>query len=452
MPTAPTVIRRYTPPTCTLEIAANKSPLSQWTGKIALKDLRFKLSFDDPRVTDDDWITLRGDRDELEALSDAVNGYVQSFLVQSTSPTATMLAPTSQTTDRGIALQPQGLLSHKLELGTLATEASSPAVTLSSTQLADLATALDEYAAEATSIPKLDRSLWISQPKNWATIAAGLLVTVGLSTSILKGLDKSAPQVASNPASSNDQRLPVTSLPSPSPTPPGFGNLPLTQLPPGTLPSPVPGSTPTPSPTTIAMAPLPSPSPDVPTIGADESKTKTSPDPTKPGTKPNIVSTTELGLPTIKDIKPVPGSSAAKIKGEAAALNGAAAPEAERRAVLDKQLALEAGSPDPIKDAPAPEPPGKRRADQANAVKKYVQQNWQKPDTAIVGNIEYRLELNADGTLRTTTPLTDQATKLQEQSGIPAIGSPIAPASDDGKSSMIRVNIDGEGNVQALPE
>ncbi|MCY7277755.1 MAG: DUF4335 domain-containing protein, partial [Phormidesmis sp. CAN_BIN44] len=79
------VTRRYTPPTCTLEISAKDSPLTRWMGRSALRHLRFKLSFDDPRVSDDRWITVRGDRTQIESLSQVVTTYVQQFLSQSTA-------------------------------------------------------------------------------------------------------------------------------------------------------------------------------------------------------------------------------------------------------------------------------------------------------------------------------------------------------------------------------
>src|SRR3569832_153401 len=74
------VLRRYTPPTCTLEVAAKSSPLSRWIGKSVLKDLRFELCFDDPRKPEDQRVRIRGDARELENLCDAVNRYVQDFL------------------------------------------------------------------------------------------------------------------------------------------------------------------------------------------------------------------------------------------------------------------------------------------------------------------------------------------------------------------------------------
>jgi hypothetical protein len=449
----PTVIRRYTPPTCTLEIAAQQSPLSRWMGKIALKDLRFKLSFDDPRVSDDRWLTLRGDRDQLEAVAETVNSYVQSFLSQSNSPTGggTLLAEPTTKTTTGIALHPKGLLSHQLSLGTLATEESGESVVLSSTQLADLATALDEYAAEATTIPKLERPTWITQPQNWTAIAAGLLVTVGVSTSVLKGLDKSSPSTANAPtASSSDQRLAVQPPTNPTPSLPTLGNSPLANLPPGVMP-PIGNSTTPGQPNIVAASPLPSPSPnpslnpsakttDVPTIANGQAGATA-------GAQPEVV---EIPKPATPQIKEVP--STADVPAIAAARVAPIPPtDASNGDLVAKQRALESTADD-LKNAPEPEPPGKRRFEQAAALRQRVQEGWQKPEKPLSGSIEYRVMINPDGSLGSVTPLTDQAANVLGSSGIPAQGSQVAPSSDDGKASTIRLNLGADGVVNAVPE
>ncbi len=61
MPLSNSVIRRYTPPTCTLEVFAQSSPLSRWMGKTVLKHLSFELRFDDPRLPEEHRVPIRGD-------------------------------------------------------------------------------------------------------------------------------------------------------------------------------------------------------------------------------------------------------------------------------------------------------------------------------------------------------------------------------------------------------
>ena len=150
MPLSNSVIRRYTPPTCTLEVVAQSSPLSRWMGKSVLKQLRFNLRFDDPRQPEKEQVVIQGDRDRLEALSTAVSGYVQEILQQSPenfwasriearsigttlSPTSVedfpSLEPNSNLRNEfayssNIYLQPSSNLTHQLFLGSLANQSS----------------------------------------------------------------------------------------------------------------------------------------------------------------------------------------------------------------------------------------------------------------------------------------------------------------------------------------
>ncbi|NJP12459.1 MAG: DUF4335 domain-containing protein, partial [Leptolyngbyaceae cyanobacterium RU_5_1] len=265
------VLRRYTPPTCTLEVKASNSPLSRWAGQPVLKNVQFQLSLDDPKLPEQQWITIQGDRTQLEALCEAVTTYIQDFLQssherlnrepdsrQETSNVVTFTAPIRQnsvSTVRspnldGISLQPGGLLSHHLHLGSLATSESEPVVSLSTLQLFDLANALEEYAADALSLPTLPRSRWLQPSSGWAQIAAVLLIAVGLSTSAIKLLESSPNATSSAPtssqgASSSDQRI-ATQLPpavAEKATPPVISGQTLPSPSPGVSPSPKSGAT-----------------------------------------------------------------------------------------------------------------------------------------------------------------------------------------------------------------
>lgn len=209
MPLSNSVIRRYTPPTCTLEVVAQSSPLSRWMGKSVLKQVRFNLRFDDPRQPEKELIVVQGDRDRLEALSTAVSGYVQEILQQppenfwasrvEAHSTSTASKPTSvedvpnlesdisnarnEFAYKGnIYLQPSSNLTHQLFLGSLANQVSGASIQLGLLQLFDLATALDEYMADVVALP-----IDIQQPRSsrfaipaWAPVAAVLVLGLGL--------------------------------------------------------------------------------------------------------------------------------------------------------------------------------------------------------------------------------------------------------------------------------
>ncbi len=223
------VLRRYTPPTCTLEINANNSPLSHWTGKPVLKNLRFQLSFDDPKLPEEKQVTISGNRTQLETLCQVVETYVQNFLVQSPERLNSVLLPEqtnkaaafrselpdlevkesldspelaqvkepswedlgnindqSLTNKSEIYLQPKSLLYHTLFLGSLANQESGAILNLSVLQLFDLASALDGYSTEVVAIPNLNQSNWFKKLPDWAPMAAVFLLGVGLTSVIFE--------------------------------------------------------------------------------------------------------------------------------------------------------------------------------------------------------------------------------------------------------------------------
>ncbi|MEH2065062.1 MAG: DUF4335 domain-containing protein [Nostoc sp.] len=202
MPLSNSVIRRYTPPTCTLEVFAQSSPLSRWMGKTVLKHLSFELRFDDPRLPEENRVPIRGDRDQLEALYDAVTNYVQQFLQQppesfrvsfstqdqsSTtldepelkSSTKTLNSFSTQIPGASIRLEPSGYLNHNLVLGSLANHSSGPVIKLSLLQLFDLASALDEYSTDVMALPTLNSTSSTLRFPAWAPVAAVLVLGVG---------------------------------------------------------------------------------------------------------------------------------------------------------------------------------------------------------------------------------------------------------------------------------
>jgi len=210
MPLSNSVIRRYTPPTCTLEVLAQSSPLSRWMGKTVIKQLSFELRIDDPRLPEERRVVIRGDRDQLEALCDAVTSYVQQYLQQSPenfwmsfsgpqdstkasydlelsdvqqsslSSTQAFKSFTSVLPKTKIYLEPSSYLTHTLYLGSLATQTSSSVVQLSLLQLFDLATALDEYSTDVMALPTLNNTNSVIPFPTWAPIAAVLVLSVGL--------------------------------------------------------------------------------------------------------------------------------------------------------------------------------------------------------------------------------------------------------------------------------
>ncbi len=255
MPLTNSVIRRYTPPTCTLEILAQSSPLSSWMGKTVLKQLSFELRFDDPQLPEERRIIIRGDRDQLEALCDAVISYVQQLLQQppesfwvsfsglkdsskvpndseltdfdrASLPTKTFPSFTSQIPGK-IYLESSSYLTHNLYLGFLANPVSGPVVKLTLLQLFDLATALDEYSTDVMALPTVNNRSYARQFPGWAPVAAVLVLGVGLlpiTFQYANSIRQYKPQTAKKTAPNQEEiaQAPALDFPAPQPglTPP----------------------------------------------------------------------------------------------------------------------------------------------------------------------------------------------------------------------------------------
>ena len=264
------VLHRYTPPTCTLEIAApTSSPLSRGVGRLATNLLSFQLRFDDPRLPEEERVTIQGDHYQLEALHEAVKTYVQDLLNQSLERFKAMVcapaipsldAPSSTnynldalkppTSSRQIFLQPGGGLAHEIFLGPLATKESGPIIHLSVLQLFDLVTALDEHAADIVALSEPGRSQSAPSPRAWFGIAALLLLAVGLITAVVQFLNWQNPQ----------KQIATTTVPEEA----SSKNSPQVQKQPLAQPS---VSIP---PSSLQRAPIPKPSTPIPSISSSE--------------------------------------------------------------------------------------------------------------------------------------------------------------------------------------
>jgi Domain of unknown function (DUF4335) len=445
------VVRTYNAPTCTLEISANSSPLSRWTQKPTLKNQRFNLHFDDPRVGEDQWMVLRGDRIKLEALTEAVASYVQTFLTRSntlsladadgeltTTITPEMPGPAPQ----GITLQPKGLLAHTLSLGTLATETTGPDLTLTSTQLADLASVLDEHSTETIALPVLTRRFaWTRSPAVWGKIAAGTLLSVGLSATVLNQLGKpTQQQIATTSASSNDQRNAPMPLPSPSVSSPLLP--PGASIPPGgvAVPPPLNGgaiaTAPDPAPSTETSDPTNSApnSPDSANSNAPAEAPGTTTKPTQradtslKGTvvdtpEPGVASTSKKSAVTVAGVpvSPVPGSS------------GRSRPNV---------------SPESAED---PAPPAIDRSTQFGEIQAWVKNQW-KPAEKLSEEVAYVLEVDPSGKVISVTPQSELAKKYLSYLPVPGttVASALAASTNIYKIQLV-LSPDGTMNASPTP-
>lgn len=418
-----------------------------------LKHLRFKISFDDPRVSNDQWVTVQGDQNQLELLSQVVTAYVQQFLNQSVTllnaahrsedeatpaiaSAVVMSRPTLsdadldlETNPARISIQPIGILSHELFLGTLATEESGASIRLSAVQLADLASALDDYAAEVTALPNLNRPAWAKSPP-WTSLAATALIAFGLTASVLRLLDRPTSNqtvaTSSQGASSSDQRLAVQPLPS-SPSPSPLATLPI--APPLTsIPNP-------PAPTINQTTPSTGTLPKITVPPANSFPVEPPPgaitiQPAPSGDRPNAY-----------PVPPVPRSLA---EGNTQ-IRGALKPPVAEQNVTRERAAIAPSS----NRALSQDSNAFNAIPQVAEVRQFFQKQW-KARPELTEKLEYSVTLNADGSILSMQPLGQVAGEYLDRTGMPPWNEPFVSPIKGGGSAVIRVVLSPDGTVQTF--
>ncbi|NEO26896.1 MAG: DUF4335 domain-containing protein, partial [Kamptonema sp. SIO4C4] len=316
-----TIKRRYTPPTCTLEVTAKASPLSRWQRNPLVKNLQFELRFDDPRQLEDDPVSITGDRNQLDRLCDTVTTYIQTFLANKTPlPLFTPAEAPETSPNPQLSLQPRSLLTHDLLLGDLNTAQSVQQVSLNTTQLFDLATALERYSSEVDHLPKL------SSPRQptplWAKTAALFILALGVTTAIMRVTQETQDTfTATSDVETNApiiERSPVGVLPPP---PPGDFSVPNPDFPDdlaNRTPITPPNSVETPPLPDQSIPPSPANLPEAPRVSgsgnaSQPSQPQSSPAPVSPpqnsaGSSPPPVAS-QPREPNTRDVLPAPATA-----------------------------------------------------------------------------------------------------------------------------------------------
>ncbi|MDX2232012.1 MAG: DUF4335 domain-containing protein [Leptolyngbyaceae cyanobacterium bins.349] len=444
------VLRRYTPPTCTLEVIAKDSVLSRWAGQSVVKDLRFQLSLDDPKLPREEWVVVRGDRTQLEALAESVSNYVQSFLelppdhltlvqahegdAASMPPLATDSRPAIAIAESpvGIVLQPKGWLNHEVHWGALATAETGAVTHLSTLQLFDLATALDTYSTDLLSLPTQTQPAWIKSFPNWAQVAAVVLVAVGLSTSAIRLLDGASTMapMASQGASSSDQKI-ATQLPPAvvdKATPPVISNQKLPPPPPATI-----APTPTPGTPNVAVPKLPPPSPASGTVSPGAIAAY--PVPVVPGS-PTVIRGQVEAAPPVQSISP---AASAPIASRPAPEVGSEEPSPmmARRGAAADTAAANSTAFDTIP--------------QVAEVRSYFEQRW-KPPEGLSQILEYSIQLDGNGSIKTVSPLRQASGEYIDRTEMPLIGETFVSPLKGRSTAKIRLVLEPNGQVRTFLE
>ncbi len=168
--------RRYTPPTCTLEIYHPQPFWGRWRSQSFPPLFSFQLHFDDPRLAKDSKISIIGDRDLLEKLRIKVEEYINQYLENPslTSTNASSEIPVKDS-DKIIHFSRQSDHNHLLYYQSFEPHPETIEVVLNNTQLFDLVNALEAYHQDATKV--------ISKPiKRPISIGTGIALTAMVGT------------------------------------------------------------------------------------------------------------------------------------------------------------------------------------------------------------------------------------------------------------------------------
>ena len=445
------ITRRFTPPTCTLEIQAKSSSLSRWTKRKAFKDIQFQLSFDDPRLTEDQQVTIKGDRTQLEQLTQVVTSYVKDFLQQS-SPEQILALSSSDVSVApvGLALKPQGLVAHELFFGSLGDRNSGEKIKLSAVQLFDLVTALEEYQVEIAAIPNLNSS----RPKKiptWAT-AASIFFVVGLTSwglhlfnqSYINNQTASSLRQSESDSSNlkaTDGVIPPQVTKSPN-QPVNQGKLqdplssgePLPPPPPVDAPKAPPANVPDP-----AKYPLPNPN-QTPTVTPRTSftaKPKEIPiaEPTTPFSEPDFTIDPKKDTPEIPNLPPL---SPSLLPTETDISNNSLAK-------------VDLNDPESSESRLLAPPEESTSNPQLEEIEQYFRQQWQPP-AELKQTIEYRLVVGGDGSIVRITPIGKASIIFLDRTNIPLLVEPFISPNASGGNHTVRLLLSPDGEVRTFLE
>lgn len=466
---------RFTPPTCTLEINGQKSPLSRWARQDVFQKIKFKLKFDDPRQPTSKQITIQGNQQDLSQLYSAVNHYAQeqlhtSFKVINT-PEKTQTETKIQTDDP--YLKSQGLVHHQLFFGSLNHNSKSHNMRLSTVQLFDLVTALEAYQAKIATLP--ETQLAVDHHKKilplWGGIAAVAIAAIGVTTMTFKSPWQQ--NIASSPES---QTLPPAEIPELDeiipPQSPATVQQPISKP---KLTKPLTSANRLPPPPAVET---PKPKPDIPDpadypLGdvARQSGLNNSPKQPVESTKESIIlfpETNPVEESTIAPEKKIESESESTFsadvttpKVEAESTSLAQEQKEQIGTTINSELDIINNSPvNPVTDPATSQnselairgsseltlPPS-----QIQEVETYFENQWQPPED-LKQSLEYRLLLNEDGSIKKVIPLGKASRLYLSQTNIPVNGESFISSPSPTQSSTIRLLLNPDGNVQAFIE
>ena len=423
----PVTIHRFTPPTCTLEIREKNSPLSRWLDRDVLRDFKFKLSFDDPRLPSSQQVTITGDRLNLELLKTAVDGYMQELLHNS------FITPTSneqqQFSNNLPYLQQKSLTECELFFGNLQRDSNEPKISLSTVQLFDLVTALEAYQTKIATLTELETERNKKLIPLWSSIAAVAIAGIGIAAVLYQ------PLPPSNIASSSKSDAGNSTAEFDDVIPPDISNITERSIPQPQrerafdsttrLPPPPAVDTPKPEPN------IPNPADYPPSEVLRQSGLKKSPRSEKAEPTPKLPAVeTPVATEIIPNAKP---ETKIETTQEPATINDIAAES------------------DIVKEENNSTQKIPKSGDRAQEIKAYFQKNWQPPED-LKQSLEYRLYLNPNGSISKVVPIGKAANLYLDRTNIPVRGEVFISPNQKSQKSQVRLLLNPDGGVKTFLE
>lgn len=410
------IIYRFTPPTCTLEIK-NINPLARgWLQANNILNWQFQLDFDDPCVPIAQQISITGDLQCLSQLYLAVNDYLRYLLNPGFINKITGQIQQQYNKDQ-LYLQPEGLTNHRLFLGNLNHNHSTNTIQLSTVQLFDLVTALDAYQTKIESQSTSNLTPSRKQIYFWSGITALVIGAIAIITSIVK--DPTTSNIDSSTKSQSSSEIPQLDDITP-PQLPKTNIKAIRKSEKSELTSqerlPPPPSVDTPKPKPNIPDPADYPLAEIATESGLKSTVKQANNATQ---KNNSIIT--IPTETISNYNELENSSQLEVE--------------------NKEIAKLDNIPNESLTS----------SDQLQEVQTYFQRKWQPPST-LTQSLEYRLELNDDGSIKRVIPLGKASELYLDKTNIPLQGESFISPLTKSQALTIRLLLNPDGGVQTFTE
>lgn len=463
-----TLIKHYTPPTCTLEIYGNYFFLWQKSRKIP-EQFNFNLHFDDPKLSEDQKISISGDRQDLDLLNEVVNKHIEDILSKNDlNEDKNDNENENQLITNNIYLSDKGLLNQELTYISKDNN-SEKKVSLTKLQLFDLENALNLYNSDILTINnKQEKS-----HHNIITIAS--LLTLALASVGIYQYQKqhNTVIVKENPSENinqNQQKLPLSLETEVSPPTPLKANqiMPIPNL---KVPEKLRNTPELPPPNLIPQEP-PNGQNNVnrnnQAAASFEQNQQTTniiipPPPTTPSNvnQQNESNSNLIAINPSSEVTsiPTPPLNQTPRLNSLPTLQPKASLPTEKTDIVSTFNDQSNISTENIKNIPSQFNSSIETTEKINLlkksnvksdVKKYFQEKWQPPEN-LTQSIEYRLLINNDGALERVTPIGQTSTTFLDKTGMPLMGTIIASNSSETQST-VRLILRANGDVETFIE